>query len=79
MRRGVPAGGAEACANGTCVVAIQECDGTRECLDASDESAATCAGACVGDASACADGSCIPLTQLCDGFADCSDGSDEAC
>nr|XP_016943241.1 modular serine protease [Drosophila suzukii] len=66
------------CGGGDCIRLDQLCDGTANCLDASDETAAMCEKVwCPGYGFRCSYGACIASTVVCDGGRDCVDGSDE--
>ncbi|XP_016978017.1 modular serine protease [Drosophila rhopaloa] len=66
------------CGGGDCIRLDQLCDGTANCLDASDETAAMCDKVwCPGYGFRCKYGACIASTAVCDGVNDCVDGSDE--
>ncbi|EDW90568.2 modular serine protease [Drosophila yakuba] len=66
------------CGGGDCIQLDQLCDGTANCLDGSDETAAMCGKVwCPGYAFRCNYGACIASTAVCDGVQDCVDGSDE--
>ncbi|XP_017069434.1 modular serine protease [Drosophila eugracilis] len=66
------------CGGGDCIQLDHLCDGTANCLDASDETAAMCKNVwCPGYSFRCNYGACIASTAVCDGVRDCVDGSDE--
>ena len=67
------------CRDGSCVPADFLCDGTRDCLDGSDEAHRNCTSSCTTKERLCASGEkCLPAIFWCDGDVDCEDGSDEA-
>lgn len=61
------------CSCGVCVSAESRCNGTRECIDGSDEMNCPCKRGQFK----CHDGSCINLSKRCNGRADCHSGEDE--
>ena len=66
------------CRDGSCVPRDFLCDGTRDCLDGSDEARPDCSGSCTSKERLCSSGEkCLPARFWCDGDVDCEDGSDE--
>ena len=66
------------CGDGSCVPRSFVCDGSRDCVDGSDEAQGDCVVHCTSKERACKSGSkCIPSQYWCDGDVDCEDGSDE--
>uniref|UniRef100_A0A673U7E3 EGF-like domain-containing protein n=1 Tax=Suricata suricatta TaxID=37032 RepID=A0A673U7E3_SURSU len=65
------------CENGQCIHAMWRCDGTRDCLDDTDEVGCP-PPSCKSYQFLCqAEGVCLPNMWECDGEEDCEDGSDE--
>lgn len=65
------------CDNGYCIPASWRCDGTRDCLDDTDEIGCP-PRSCESGLFLCpAEGTCIPSSWVCDEDKDCSDGADE--
>lgn len=56
------------------------CDGNRDCLHGSDESAAVCKYERPSDDDVfhCANGAVVPIGLRCNGYMECADNSDEA-
>uniref|UniRef100_A0A8C0Z777 LDL receptor related protein 2 n=1 Tax=Canis lupus familiaris TaxID=9615 RepID=A0A8C0Z777_CANLF len=78
-----PAGGQECgsedfrCEDGQCISASWRCDGTRDCLDDTDEIGCPPPSCKVNQFLCHGEGQCIPNSWECDGERDCEDGSDE--
>lgn len=68
------------CKNGQCISHSLHCDGSRDCLDHSDEEGCPAAGPlrCPPGEVACPrSGECVLAEWICDHDLDCKDGSDE--
>uniref|UniRef100_A0A8C6QUZ8 Low-density lipoprotein receptor-related protein 2 n=1 Tax=Nannospalax galili TaxID=1026970 RepID=A0A8C6QUZ8_NANGA len=65
------------CGNGYCIPAAWRCDGTRDCLDDTDEIGCAPHSCRTGYFLCQSEGTCIPQSWVCDQDEDCSDGSDE--
>ncbi|XP_037379377.1 low-density lipoprotein receptor-related protein 2 [Talpa occidentalis] len=64
------------CGNGFCIDVAWRCDGTRDCLDDTDEIG--CPSSCQSNQFQCrSENVCIPHHWVCDDELDCEDGSDE--
>ncbi|KAG8510408.1 Low-density lipoprotein receptor-related protein 2 [Galemys pyrenaicus] len=64
------------CGDGFCINASWRCDGTRDCLDDTDE--IDCPSSCQSNQFQChSENVCIPRHWVCDDESDCEDGSDE--
>ncbi|XP_070527632.1 basement membrane-specific heparan sulfate proteoglycan core protein isoform X2 [Cardiocondyla obscurior] len=61
--------------DGTCISALNVCNGERDCLDGTDED--NCAEDCPVGEQPCDNGVCINKNFFCDRNIDCHDGSDE--
>ena len=69
------------CQDENCVPLKFLCDGSRDCIDGSDESPKVCNGSvtCGPKERQCGDnGKCVPVVYWCDGDADCDNNADEA-
>ncbi|KAJ8414276.1 hypothetical protein AAFF_G00051460 [Aldrovandia affinis] len=66
------------CDEGRCVPNSYRCDGSRDCVDNTDETNCTDTGmTCSPRAFTCGNKHCIPSWWRCDGQDDCGDGTDE--
>ena len=66
------------CADSTCIPLKFQCDGTKDCLDGTDENDCNEHPICHEDEKLCQiDQKCIPKDYWCDKDPDCTDGSDE--
>ncbi|XP_032148954.1 low-density lipoprotein receptor-related protein 2 isoform X4 [Sapajus apella] len=65
------------CRNGHCIPKDWRCDGTKDCLDDSDEIGCAPVTCQQGYFKCQSDGQCIPNSWVCDQDQDCDDGSDE--
>ncbi|KAK2108849.1 hypothetical protein P7K49_014014 [Saguinus oedipus] len=65
------------CRNGHCIPKDWRCDGTKDCLDDSDEIGCAPVTCQQGYFKCHSDGQCIPNSWVCDQDQDCDDGSDE--
>uniref|UniRef100_A0A2K5RWI9 LDL receptor related protein 2 n=1 Tax=Cebus imitator TaxID=2715852 RepID=A0A2K5RWI9_CEBIM len=65
------------CRNGHCIPKAWRCDGTKDCLDDSDEIGCAPVTCQQGYFKCQSDGQCIPNSWVCDQDQDCDDGSDE--
>ncbi|VDP01134.1 unnamed protein product [Soboliphyme baturini] len=65
------------CRSGECILREYVCDGTKHCLDGSDEQDCGIADSCEASEFHCDNNNCIEKSWLCDGQDDCEDGSDE--
>lgn len=65
------------CENGHCIPASWRCDGTKDCLDDSDETGCPPSSCQSGQFKCQSEGLCIPHSWVCDDEHDCEDGSDE--
>ncbi|PZC71443.1 hypothetical protein B5X24_HaOG213383 [Helicoverpa armigera] len=66
------------CKDGGCISSDEKCDGTRNCLDGSDETHALCRKMlCLPHLFRCTYGACVDGTAPCDKKTDCADSSDE--
>uniref|UniRef100_A0A9L0IKU4 Low-density lipoprotein receptor-related protein 2 n=1 Tax=Equus asinus TaxID=9793 RepID=A0A9L0IKU4_EQUAS len=65
------------CENGHCIPASWRCDGTKDCLDDSDETGCPPSSCQSGQFKCQSEGVCIPHSWVCDDEHDCEDGSDE--
>uniref|UniRef100_A0A8C0TXJ2 Low-density lipoprotein receptor-related protein 2 n=1 Tax=Canis lupus familiaris TaxID=9615 RepID=A0A8C0TXJ2_CANLF len=65
------------CEDGQCISASWRCDGTRDCLDDTDEIGCPPPSCKVNQFLCHGEGQCIPNSWECDGERDCEDGSDE--
>ncbi|XP_066260113.1 basement membrane-specific heparan sulfate proteoglycan core protein isoform X1 [Euwallacea similis] len=68
----------ESCADGTgSYYGDQKCDGTKQCLDGSDEENCMEEDKCAQGEFSCDLTRCLPLNSRCDGLDDCTDKTDE--
>ncbi|XP_030630936.1 low-density lipoprotein receptor-related protein 2 [Chanos chanos] len=66
------------CDSGRCIPNSYRCDGTKDCIDGTDEANCTMPGmTCSPSAFTCGNKHCIPSNWHCDGHDDCDDGTDE--
>lgn len=65
------------CDNGYCIPEAWRCDGTKDCLDDTDEIGCPPRSCGSGFFRCPAEGTCIPFSWVCDQDQDCSDGADE--
>nr|XP_049704047.1 modular serine protease-like isoform X1 [Helicoverpa armigera] len=66
------------CKDGGCISSDEKCDGTKNCLDGSDETHALCRKMlCLPHLFRCTYGACVDGTAPCDKKTDCADSSDE--
>ncbi|KAL3173291.1 hypothetical protein MRX96_012415 [Rhipicephalus microplus] len=60
---------------GSCIAAVNWCDGHKDCSDNADEE--SCSATCPATDFSCSNGRCIEKEWQCDGYNDCGDSSDE--
>lgn len=66
------------CDNGECINIAERCNGIKDCLDGSDETANECISfQCSETKFQCLYGACVEKDAECNGKIDCPDGSDE--